>query len=84
MARDHKALSLLYEGRADLWVSSVFTAESGAETAGVPVPELTFLWRPMTLFVACSQATDETLVDTLNAVNGELDDLRKKLKQEHY
>lgn len=84
VASEKKALSLLYEGRADLWVSGVFTAFMGAEAAGVPTPELAYLWRPMELAVGCSPATDKQLVARMNAANRELDALRDSLRREYY
>lgn len=82
--RDQRALVLLDEGRADLWVSGVFTAFKGAEDAGVAVPELAFLWRPIELSLACNMATDDEAIARLNAANAALDSLRDDLKARHY
>lgn len=81
--RDHRALVLLNEGRADLWVSGVFTAFIGGDEAGV-VPELALLWRPIELSLACNRATDDEAIARLNAANAALDGLREKLKADHY
>lgn len=82
--RDQRALVLLDEGRADLWVSGVFTAFKGAEDAGVKVPELAFLWRPIELSLACNEATDDEAIARMNAANMALDALRDDLKARHY
>ncbi len=84
VASDRKAISLLHEGRADLWVSGVFIAGANAEGAGMSVPELVFLWHPMELSVACSPATSKAVIAKLNAALHDLSDLRQKLKQEYY
>ncbi|WP_286830763.1 MULTISPECIES: substrate-binding periplasmic protein [Kordiimonas] len=80
---DQRALVLLNEGRADLWVSGVFTAFIGGDQAGV-VPELAFLWRPIELSLACNIATDDEAIARLNAANETLEPLRQKLKARHY
>lgn len=80
---DHRSLVLLNEGRADLWVSGVFTAFIGGDQAGV-VPELAFLWRPIELSLACNIATDDEAIARLNAANETLESLRQELKARHY
>ncbi len=80
---DHRSLVLLNEGRADLWVSGVFTAFIGGDQAGV-VPELAFLWRPIELSLACNIATDDEAIARLNAANEALEPLRQELKARHY
>jgi len=80
---DHRSLVLLNEGRADLWVSGVFTAFIGGDKAGV-VPELAFLWRPFELSLACNIATDDEAIARLNAANETLEPLRQELKARHY
>ncbi|MFC4347303.1 substrate-binding periplasmic protein [Kordiimonas lipolytica] len=80
---DHRALVLLNEGRADLWVSGVFTAFIGGDKAGV-VPELAFLWRPIELSLACNKATSDEAIARLNTANVSLDALRQQLKARHY
>lgn len=84
VASDRKAISLVYEGRADLWVSGVFIAGANAEGAGMSVPELVFLWHPMELSIACSPATSKAVIAKLNAALHDLSDLRQQLKQEYY
>lgn len=80
---DQRSLVLLNEGRADLWVSGVFTAFIGGDQAGV-VPELAFLWRPIELSLACNIATDDEAIARLNAANATLEPLRQQLKARHY
>ncbi|NVJ97527.1 MAG: transporter substrate-binding domain-containing protein [Alphaproteobacteria bacterium] len=82
--RDQRALVLMSEGRADVWVSGVFTAFKGAEDAGIAVPELAFLWHPIELSLACNRATDDEAIARLNTANKLLDPYREELKARHY
>ncbi|MFC4347305.1 substrate-binding periplasmic protein [Kordiimonas lipolytica] len=73
--RDDTALALLYHGRADLWLSGVFAAPHSAKTAGLPMPEVAFIWRPSVIALACSKGTDPQLMERLRQINAGLNDL---------
>lgn len=82
--RDSRALKLVYDGRADVWVSGIFTAFSVSGFVDKPLPELAFLWHTMELGLACNKATDDDIVARLNAANQTLNPLRDTLAARHH
>lgn len=68
---DETAARLLFHGRADLWISGVLDGPYAAQKAGLPQPELAFLWRRAVLSLACHWETNLTLIRKLNAANGQ-------------
>lgn len=82
--RDDIALALLYHGRADLWLSGVFAAPHSAKTAGLPMPDLAFIWRPSVIALACGKGTDPALMADLREINAGLDDLRADLMARYH
>ncbi len=82
--RDDTALALLYHGRADLWLSGVFAAPHSAKTAGLPMPEVAFIWRPSVIALACGKGTDPALIAKLKGINQGLDDLRTDLMSRYH
>lgn len=81
--RDDMAASLLYNGRADFWLSGVFMVGHSSSRAGVLVPELSFVWQPSRVMLACNKAVDQSIINRLNEVNASLDTLRANLMKRY-
>jgi len=75
---------LLHHGRADLWLAGVAHVRESAEIMNVPVPRQVFLWRKSVVYMACSNATDESKLARLRAALPSLNQSRDAILRKYW